>query len=621
MFSKAFRFVLVAAVLIIAAALIFGGCAKKDKVVAKVGKFKITASQFNEQFIARYRTEQNAEQQAFKDRLDFLNTMIDQKLMLAGAYNLGLDKKEEIVEATKAAQERVAVQQILYEREIVDKVITEAEVKTYYDHSGEEVKARHILVRIENPADSASVLAAQNKADSIYQAIVNKADFAELAKQFSDDKSNSVNGGDLGYFQWGRMVDEFQKAVFDMKVGELSKPVRTMYGFHIIEVTDRRPVERKTFEEEKAAIKENLRRVKMTQLREEATKYIDELKTSKGLKVHMDSLNVIYAKINTPVDSSKVPANPQNVSLFSNFTEEQRRMIVAEWQKGKITVADLDEKIGGRGAGAFAAAEDFKQVIDGIVVPEMLAERAKERKIYDDPEAVKAANEAMEAQMVREVRKQEIEDKINFDDASLLKYYNDHLEKYMTEPQVTISEAFVEDRALADKLLKQGISGANFKKLAKKHTTRANAQGEKGLLGPFGKNRYGRIGREAFKLEKGQFCKAPIRMGNKYSVFKVEDILPAVQKTFEESRREVERDYRMDTQKQLEEDWLKRLRTEVSIKIYEENLRGAMPFVQAAAAPGKEKPGAPGSLNNEPQQKAIPMSEPKSLEKAPEKKK
>jgi len=613
MFSKAIRFVFFTLALAVSAGLLIGGCAKKDKVVAKVGKYKITASQFKEAFIARYRTEQNAEQQSFKDRMDFLNSMIDQKLILADAYNKGLDKKQEILEAKKAAQERVAVQQILYEREIVDKIISEAEIKDYYNHTGEELKARHILVRIENASDTASVKAAEEKADSIYQAIVSGSDFAELAKQFSDDKSNSGSGGDLGYFQWGRMVDEFQQAAFKMKVGELSKPVRTVYGFHIIELLDRRAVERKNYEEEKAGIKENLRRLKMQQLREEANKYIEELKTAKGLKVYMDSLNVVFSKITVPTD-------PQNISLFSNFTEAERNMVVAEWGKGRVTVADLDEKIGGRGAGAFTSAEDFKQVIDGIVVPEMLTDRAKERKLYDDPQALKAATEAMEAQMLREARKVEIDDKINFDDASLQKYYNEHLDKYMSEPQVTICEIFMEDRALAEKLLKQGQSGANFKKLAKKHTTRANAKATEGILGPFGKNRYGRIGREAFRLEKGEFCKTPIRMGNKYSIFRVEDKIPAQQKTFEESKREIERDYRMDMQKQLEEEWLKRARGEISVKIYEDNLRGVLPFTQAVS-PMKDKSGLKEGAKPEDEGKAIRMTEPKPLSKEPVKKK
>ena len=103
--------------------------------------------------------------------------------------------------------------------------VTDEEVQTYYDTLG-KVEARHILV-----ADEATANEVKKKLDE-------GADFAELAKEYSTDEGSAANGGDLGFFGKGEMVPEFEKAAFSMKKGEISAPIKSEFGYHIIEVTD-----------------------------------------------------------------------------------------------------------------------------------------------------------------------------------------------------------------------------------------------------------------------------------------------------------------------------------------------------------------------------------------------
>ena len=103
--------------------------------------------------------------------------------------------------------------------------VTDEEVQTYYDTLG-KVEARHILVK-----DEATANEVKKKLDE-------GADFAELAKEYSTDEGSAANGGDLGFFGKGEMVPEFEKAAFSMKKGEISAPVKSEFGYHIIEVTD-----------------------------------------------------------------------------------------------------------------------------------------------------------------------------------------------------------------------------------------------------------------------------------------------------------------------------------------------------------------------------------------------
>ncbi|WP_041589389.1 peptidylprolyl isomerase [Thermoanaerobacterium thermosaccharolyticum] len=103
--------------------------------------------------------------------------------------------------------------------------VTDSEAEKYYNNNKsqfEVVKASHILVSDEKTANE------------IYDKLKNGANFAELAKQYSIDTSTKDNGGELGEFTRGTMVTEFENAAFALKPGEISKPVKTQYGYHII---------------------------------------------------------------------------------------------------------------------------------------------------------------------------------------------------------------------------------------------------------------------------------------------------------------------------------------------------------------------------------------------------
>jgi len=134
-----------------------------------------------------------------------------------------------------------------------DKEPSEAELREFYDsNSGqfkvaEERQASHILIQIEEGADEAAVTAARNKADSLYAQIKAGESFELLAKKNSDDPGSAELGGDLGYFGRGMMEADFESAVFSLNEGDVSEPVLTSFGFHIIKLTGIRAEESKPF--------------------------------------------------------------------------------------------------------------------------------------------------------------------------------------------------------------------------------------------------------------------------------------------------------------------------------------------------------------------------------------
>ncbi|WP_174616072.1 peptidylprolyl isomerase [Virgibacillus ihumii] len=125
-------------------------------------------------------------------------------------------------------RKNLLLEQAIYE----DVNVTEDEIKEQYDRMKTEVQAQHILVD-----DKKTAKEIKNKLN-------NGKNFAQLAKEYSKDKSNASKGGKLGYFSVGEMAPAFEDAVFSMKKGEISDPVQTQFGYHIIKVTDKREKEK-----------------------------------------------------------------------------------------------------------------------------------------------------------------------------------------------------------------------------------------------------------------------------------------------------------------------------------------------------------------------------------------
>jgi len=137
---------------------------------------------------------------------------------------------------------------------------TPAEIERAYNNNidqyttPEQVRASHILLKTEGKDDAA----VKAKAEEILKQARAGADFAELAKKYSEDEASAKQGGDLDYFGKGRMVPEFDQAVFSIEPGTISDPVKTQYGYHIIKLVDKKPSTTRTLAEVRQQIADQL---------------------------------------------------------------------------------------------------------------------------------------------------------------------------------------------------------------------------------------------------------------------------------------------------------------------------------------------------------------------------
>jgi len=139
--------------------------------------------------------------------------------------------------------------------------LTDKEMKDYYDQHQDEfkrpeqVQARHILIKVD---DHRSDTQAKQEIEKIRQRLAGGADFAKVAGEVSEDTASKVKGGDLGRFGRGQMVKEFEDAAFSAKVGALAGPVKSPFGYHLIQVLDKQPASVVPFEEAKNQIRARL---------------------------------------------------------------------------------------------------------------------------------------------------------------------------------------------------------------------------------------------------------------------------------------------------------------------------------------------------------------------------
>jgi peptidyl-prolyl cis-trans isomerase C len=173
----------------------------------------------------------------------------------------------------------------MLEAEVNTKVTVQPDdVNTFYQQNPdkfqqpERVRASHILIRTEEKADAKAKETAKAKAADLLKQVKAGKDFAELAKQHSQDPGSAVQGGDLGFFQQGQMVGAFERAAFALKPGEVSDIVETPFGFHIIKMAEKEAARTVPIDEVKPKIEEFLQ----NQQRQQKTQAFIESLKSKG---------------------------------------------------------------------------------------------------------------------------------------------------------------------------------------------------------------------------------------------------------------------------------------------------------------------------------------------------
>jgi peptidyl-prolyl cis-trans isomerase SurA len=221
------------AILLLSGLFIYSSFAQKDPVVMTIGDKSVTQSDFLQIYL-----KNNPTPKYDKETLDdYVELFKKFKFKVLEAEKLGYDTLPKLVKELDGYRKQLALPYL------VDSAKNQQLVKEGYERLQHEINASHILIRVAENAAPEDTLTAYNRIIEIRKRILKGEDFAHVArsKNGSEDPSAKDNGGNLGYFSAFQMVYPFEEAAYKTKVGEISMPVRTKFGYHILQVHDKRP--------------------------------------------------------------------------------------------------------------------------------------------------------------------------------------------------------------------------------------------------------------------------------------------------------------------------------------------------------------------------------------------
>lgn len=225
----------VLSVTLAASVLALGACSGGDKetvVTSKAGD--ISVADFNETaktLTGSFVIQQMVSEKLLADKYEVTDKEIQEAYdKMATQFGDNFDQVLQQSGLTEESFKETLRFQLLQEKALKDKAIKEEDVKKYYEQMKTELNGRHILVADEKTANE------------VIAKIKGGAAFADVAKEYSTDTGSAEKGGELGWFSVGTMVDEFNDAAYALELNTLSEPVKTSFGYHIIEITDKRDV-------------------------------------------------------------------------------------------------------------------------------------------------------------------------------------------------------------------------------------------------------------------------------------------------------------------------------------------------------------------------------------------
>ncbi|MEI6556588.1 MAG: peptidylprolyl isomerase [Paludibacter sp.] len=414
-----------------------------------------------------------------------------------------------------------------------------------------EVQVAHIMT-FTSKGEEAVNKKAKAAIDSIYQRIQAGDDFGALAAKHSMDKGSSVKNGELPWFGTGRMVPEFENAAFALKnKGDVSEPIQSAYGWHIIKLIDKKPLA--SYDELKADLERKVKRDERANRGQEA--FLAKSKTENNYQLNAANLKEFYKVLGTKklADSAFVADVAKlDKPLFSVAGKKYTQADFAKYLKKNNT---SDKTI---------ASEIINEKLDAYVSAELLAyEDGQLEKKYDDFRNL--MQEYHDGILLFEVSNREVWDKASKDTEGLAKYFNAHKDNYKWDkPHYKGRVILCKDKetlAAAQKIVKKSAADSIDKYLrVRLNDSIQHVKVEKGLYVQ-GDNKV--VDNQIFKT-KDKFIPSkdyPFSFVVGKTIQKPED--------YTDVRGLVTADY----QEYLEKEWIKSLRAKYPVKVNDEILK------------------------------------------------
>lgn len=416
-----------------------------------------------------------------------------------------------------------------------------------------EVRVAHIMIRTEegDPEDVKQRM--KQRAEDIHQRILAGEDFEVLAKKFSDDRSSSGRGGELSPFGPGKMVSEFEEAAFALKeVGQISEPIKSPYGWHIIKLLETIPL--KSFEEMQKDLEVRVARDSRSHVSRES--FIEKRKQEYHFQEDRRQLRPFYTQIDTSYFSGKwAPSDALKNSKKALFTLDGKDFTQADF------ASYLEQRMRSR-----RMPEPIKQLVDSNYDKwvEMKVMEYEDSRLEEKYPAFKTLiTEYRDGILLFDLTDQKVWSKAVSDSAGLAEFYEANKEKFMWNPRADYEIYTVENAKegkRVQKMLKRGKKQDEIRQKVKRKDA-LEIKVESGL-----KQKEDLPIFELVKWEKG--VSDVVNDDGQLKVIHIKRIRPAAPKEFSEARGTITAAY----QNALEAEWVEALRQKHKIEVNREVL-------------------------------------------------
>ncbi len=527
--------------------LFVNGCNQKksDKIVAKVGEYDIMQSDFVERyedFLIQTGIKDN-----FPSRKQVVNSMIAEVLLGKYDDNKSITSNKEYIIEKKWLKDQ-AVLAYLKDQEVYAKInVTDKETRNAFLRSNQKLNVSHLYA------------ATESEINELYQLLQIGVSFETLAKQTFTDSTLRNNGGNLGFITWGDMEPEFEEKAYSMKVGEISKPIKTKHGFSIIKLNKKvtRPL---LTENEYLNKKDKFKQVIRLRKRKPAEKlYVNSIVNFEEIKFNKKAIDEIWQSVQLKINRGLEKISNKN--LLEKCIEYKNTVYSIGEVLKEINAIPTYHLV------KIKSEENLKTVMKGIVLKDRLKKIADEKGYTTNKYVLKKYNK-MKTNLFMKYKISEIIKDANIPDSLVFGFYKKHPDFFSTHNKMNVQEILVKEKQLAKTILNKIRNGAKFSVLAKKYSKRKLTAERGGVIGLAPVAKYGSL-KDLFWGSKINKILGPIKVNNYYGIFKVIAKEKSKPVSFEKAKNIAEMAVKFKLKNELLKKYIEKLKTKTKVEVFD----------------------------------------------------
>ena len=502
--------------------IILFACAKREiddkTIVARVGDTKITARDFRISYELAPVTPKKTYNNNVDKKSAHLQSLIEKKLLTIAGLEDSLDKEEDVQRLLRWYEKEAVIRE-LYRQQISNRVeVTEDEVREGYLLLNERLLLRQIL------------LPSESEAEELYRRSQNGETFEQLATDLADSEAELNRLLTAREFTWGELDANLETAVFGLNHNELSAPIKTRSGYHLVQLVDRKHnliLTEYGYQERQHYVETIIRRRKEAKLaREYAVSIMEKLYPRAVGPVLLELTKTAQEAVR--IENPEYPIPPYlQVKKVGPYIGDLLDEELVLFNGGSWTVGEFlahVEQAHPKSRPDLTNPGTLQINLALMVRDEFLAQEGYERHL-EKSRAVQDEVERLKEEIVAMRMRNRLIDTVQVSKIEINDFFFQNIDRYQKPEMVNIREIMVRDHKLADSLWTAIQNGENMSTLVRQFSVRKWAAKKGGELGYFARGAFGEVGKTAFDMQVGELTgPVPVKMDSfivGYSVFKV----------------------------------------------------------------------------------------------------